>query len=117
MAKLTIRNLEAEGEFEASALSQLIDAVFSAAFSLPAEATEATEATEDTEGTEEEKDRDWRSVYRAGDDLPDDLAEACESMKLAIVRHKLAGWTEASPLSIKGMLQTLLDQVDADGTK
>lgn len=32
--------------------------------------------------------------------LPDDLAEALESFKLAIVRHKLAGWSEVSPDSV-----------------
>jgi hypothetical protein len=29
-------------------------------------------------------------------ELPDDLAEAFDAMKLAILRHKRAGWTQIS---------------------
>jgi hypothetical protein len=40
-------------------------------------------------------------------DLPDDLAEACETFKLAILRHKLAGWTEVSRSDVLAALDAL----------
>jgi len=39
--------------------------------------------------------------------LPDDLAEALESFKLAIVRHKLAGWSEVSSEDVLAALDGL----------
>jgi hypothetical protein len=40
-------------------------------------------------------------------DLPDDLADACESFKLAIVRHKLAGWVEVARDDVLATLAAL----------
>jgi hypothetical protein len=40
-------------------------------------------------------------------ELPDDLAEAFESMKLAIVRHKLAGWRDISRDDLLASLDAL----------
>ena len=39
--------------------------------------------------------------------LPDDLAEALESFKLAIIRHKLAGWSEVSAADVLASLDGL----------
>ncbi len=38
------------------------------------------------------------------DDLPDDLMEALESLKLAIISHKLAGWDDVKPIQIAAYL-------------
>ncbi|HUY32519.1 MAG TPA: hypothetical protein VMV69_07030 [Pirellulales bacterium] len=40
-------------------------------------------------------------------ELPDDLAEAFEAYKLAILRHKLAGWLEISRDDVLGTLDAL----------
>jgi hypothetical protein len=40
-------------------------------------------------------------------DLPDDLAEACDAMKLAILRHKRAGWSEISERDVLRTLDAL----------
>lgn len=40
-------------------------------------------------------------------DLPDDLSDAFESYKLAILRHKLAGWTEISQTDVLASLDSL----------
>ena len=40
-------------------------------------------------------------------DLPDDLSDAFESYKLAILRHKLAGWTEISQADVLASLDSL----------
>ncbi|MDZ4780044.1 MAG: hypothetical protein SGJ19_07320 [Planctomycetia bacterium] len=51
-------------------------------------------------------------------ELPDDLADAVESMKLAIVRHKLAGWRDVSAEMVLGALNALrviaMSEVSAD---
>jgi hypothetical protein len=39
--------------------------------------------------------------------LPDDLAEAVESFKLAIIRHRLDGWREISPRDVLSALDAL----------
>lgn len=38
---------------------------------------------------------------------PDDLAEAFDEMKLAIVRHRMAGWSEISPADVLTALDAL----------
>jgi len=40
-------------------------------------------------------------------ELPDDLAEAVEALKLAIVRHKLAGWSEVRRQDVLGAIEAL----------
>lgn len=40
-------------------------------------------------------------------DLPDDLSDAFESFKLAILRHKLAGWSEVARDDVVGALRSL----------
>ena len=40
-------------------------------------------------------------------ELPDDLADAVESLKLAILRHKMAGWQEISAEGVLGALDAL----------
>jgi len=39
--------------------------------------------------------------------LPDDLADALESFKLAVLRHKLAGWQEISSKDVLAVLEAL----------
>jgi hypothetical protein len=46
-------------------------------------------------------------------ELPDDLADAVESLKLAIVRHKIAAWAEVSPDAVLGALDALKTLVTA----
>jgi hypothetical protein len=49
-------------------------------------------------------------------ELPDDLAEAFESFKLAIVRHRLAGWQAIAPGEVVTALEWLRHLVlNADG--
>jgi hypothetical protein len=45
--------------------------------------------------------------FAALGELPDDLAEAFESFKLAILRHKLAGWTEVGRDNVLASLDAL----------
>jgi len=45
--------------------------------------------------------------------LPDDLADAMESMKLAILRHKTAGWQAIDEGSVLQMLDALKALVTA----
>jgi hypothetical protein len=40
-------------------------------------------------------------------DLPDDLAEALASFKLAIVRHRLDGWRRTTPANVLAALDAL----------
>ena len=40
-------------------------------------------------------------------ELPADIAEAFESFKLAILRHKLAGWQEFARDDLLGVLESL----------
>ena len=40
-------------------------------------------------------------------ELPADLADAFESFKLAILRHKLAGWSEVAREDVLGALDSL----------
>jgi hypothetical protein len=40
-------------------------------------------------------------------ELPEDLAEAFESFKLSIVRHRLAGWHEAARDDVLAALDAL----------
>lgn len=49
------------------------------------------------------------------DDWPQDLADAYESIKLAILRHKTLGWTQISPEAVAGALEGLVQLVHADG--
>ncbi|MBX3412538.1 MAG: hypothetical protein KF708_07610 [Pirellulales bacterium] len=44
-------------------------------------------------------------------ELPDDLADALESFKLAILRHKTAGWAEVSPDDVLASLAALRELV------
>lgn len=46
-------------------------------------------------------------------ELPDDLADALESFKLAILRHKTAGWAEVSPDDVLASLAALSELVSA----
>jgi hypothetical protein len=39
--------------------------------------------------------------------LPDDLAEACDQLRLAVVRHKLSGWQEAAQDDVLAWLDAL----------
>jgi hypothetical protein len=40
-------------------------------------------------------------------ELPDDLAQALESFKLGILRHKLAGWNEVALEDVLSALEAL----------
>lgn len=42
-------------------------------------------------------------------DLPDDLAEAFETMKLAITHHNASGWVNIGRSNVKAMLRWLED--------
>lgn len=44
------------------------------------------------------------SPFAAVGELPDDLSDAVESLKLAILRHKMAGWQE---ISAEGVLEVI----------
>ncbi len=46
-------------------------------------------------------------------ELPDDLAEAVESMKLAILRHKMAGWREVPAADVLAVIAALGQLVTA----
>lgn len=46
-------------------------------------------------------------------DLPDDLSEALEMFKLAIIRHKAAGWTEVEPEVVQRALAGLKLLIEA----
>lgn len=46
-------------------------------------------------------------------DLPEDLADAVESMKLAILRHKMTGWTSISAEGVLDALDALKQLVTA----
>jgi hypothetical protein len=46
--------------------------------------------------------------------LPDDLAEAMELLKLAVLRHKSAGWKETTPEIIQQYLQAFRVLIEAD---
>lgn len=46
--------------------------------------------------------------------LPDDLAEAIELLKLAVLRHKSAGWKETTPEIIQQYLQAFRVLIEAD---
>lgn len=46
--------------------------------------------------------------------LPDDLAEAVELLKLAVLRHKSAGWKETTPEIIQQYLQAFRVLIEAD---
>lgn len=48
-------------------------------------------------------------------DLPDDLADAMETIKLAILRHKVAGWSEVSRDDVLASLESLRHLVLAPG--
>jgi hypothetical protein len=45
--------------------------------------------------------------------LPDDLAEALDALKLAIVRHRASGWTDVSPQDVLAALDGLKALVTA----
>lgn len=47
-------------------------------------------------------------------ELPDDLAEAVEAMKLAIVRHKMAGWREVAVHQVTAALEALIVLTSAE---
>lgn len=47
------------------------------------------------------------SPFAGVGELPDDLADAVESLKLAILRHKMAGWREISAEGVLGALDAL----------
>ena len=52
-------------------------------------------------------DRSAASPFADVGELPDDLADAVEAMKLSIVRHKLAGWTEVTCEAVIAALEAL----------
>lgn len=45
--------------------------------------------------------------------LPDDLLESFEACKLAIVRHRLAGWADVTPATVISALEALIDLTQA----
>lgn len=45
--------------------------------------------------------------FESLEDLPDDLAEACEAFKLAIVRHRMDGWKKCSRRQVLQVLDAL----------
>ncbi|MBX7165056.1 MAG: hypothetical protein K1X74_01785 [Pirellulales bacterium] len=110
----------------------------SAAESAPGDSSTATSHAEedfmsgghstDGETTDSDDEVPWETaaVAPAGDhegptgvpvtgfsNLPDDLLEAFEGCKLAIVRHRLSGWSEVSPELVLGALDSLADLVRA----
>ena len=40
-------------------------------------------------------------------ELPDDLSDAIESLKLAVLRHKTAGWEDTNPQTIQKYLDAV----------
>ncbi|HEX3999059.1 MAG TPA: hypothetical protein VHX65_10945 [Pirellulales bacterium] len=70
------------------------------------------EPDDDASDTEELPPAEQRSAVRAAPfanlaELPEDLAEAFESFKLSIVRHRLAGWHEAARDDVLAALDAL----------
>lgn len=81
------------------------------------DADEMTDDDQETSATAAER-RDGPAVKPFAElpDLPDDLADAFESFKLAILTHKLTGWAEISKADVLGVLDSLkqLAQAPAD---
>ncbi|MDW8037063.1 MAG: hypothetical protein RMI90_03380 [Thermoguttaceae bacterium] len=71
-------------------------------FSAPQEAEELTSAAESPKPAEEAA-----ALFADLPPMPEDVAEAFEAFKLAIVRHKLAGWQEISCRQILKILDAL----------
>jgi hypothetical protein len=67
------------------------------------------EASENWSSSDDNPDRSEPSAppFAELPDLPDDLAEAVESFKLAIIRHRLDGWRETSPRCVLSALDAL----------
>ncbi len=67
-------------------------------------------AAEDADFSEHEADAEPNRAVRPFAqlaDLPADLADAVESFKLAILRHKLAGWSEVAREDVIDALEAL----------
>ncbi|MEN1679547.1 MAG: hypothetical protein AAGJ46_08130 [Planctomycetota bacterium] len=74
------------------------------------EADSAEAATTEAPGTETEPPvRPFAELP----ELPEDIADAFEQMKLAIVRHKLAAWAEISRADLLGVLASLKQLAEA----
>lgn len=55
------------------------------------------------------------SPFAALPTLPDDIAEAMEQFKIAIVRHRAAGWQDISPEGVRQVLGALSEFADSNG--
>lgn len=76
---------------------------FDASATVP-EATFDSEAPQGAAG--EEIPQPYRAFEQLGD-LPEDMTDALESFKLAILRHKMGGWAEVSSDDVLGVLDAL----------
>ena len=72
-----------------------------------AERSEAPEDVDSERDSERDSDEPGPRPFENLPDLPDDLAGALESFKLAILRHKLAGWEETSRDDVLAALDAL----------
>lgn len=71
--------------------------------SRPRDAAPTGHADAGTERAGEQPVRPFAAVA----ELPDDLAEACEAFKLAILRHKLDNWRQIAAADVLGCLDAL----------
>lgn len=114
-ASSTVRDIQAVETDGQTEQVETRGAVTSASLAEPAKAAPAVEAASDWERQEGSSSsiEPWHEAAEAVK-LPEDLSEAMENLKLAILRHKMSGWHEVAREHVLHQMDGLRQLVVSD---